>query len=76
MQNIAKAKKEIERLDAEDSSPSTPTTNGHAAKTEEKGVIAKELDLVKTGVAQIAADLTGASVEDNIEDKVEDKAEE
>lgn len=66
-QNIAKAKKEIERLETEDSSPSTPTTNGHA-KTEEKGVIAKEIDLIKDAVADVVADLKGASIDDKKEE--------
>jgi hypothetical protein len=65
--------KEIERLDAEDSSPATPTTNGHAKKdTATVGevvasvgeAVSKEAEMVKGVASDIVADLKGASLED------------
>lgn len=72
-QNIAKAQKEIERLDAEDSTPATPTTNGHTKKeTSTVGetvasvtdAVSAEAEKVKNAAADIVADLKGASIED------------
>jgi hypothetical protein len=66
----------VERLDAEDQStpevPGTPATNGHGetkatASVEEGGSIANEVELIKGAVADVAADLTGASLEDKEE---------
>jgi len=73
--NIEKAKKEVERLDTEDSS-AAPTesahVNGHGhgetkgtASVDEGGSIKNEIDLVKGAVADVTADLKGASLEDN-----------
>ncbi|TVY59641.1 Uncharacterized protein LSUE1_G007753 [Lachnellula suecica] len=70
--NIAKAKKEVERLDAEDSTPATPTTKTNGAsngetKAEDGGIastIAKEVKLVKDMVTDTIADIQGASLED------------
>ena len=80
-QNIAKAKKEVERLDAEDAAssspaaPSTPTTNGHGetkatASVSEGGLVANEIELIKKATEDVVADLKGASLED-AEEKTE-----
>jgi hypothetical protein len=74
-QNIAKAKKEVERLDAEDLAPAVATpaapTNGHGhgetkatASVADGGSITNEVELVKNAVADVVADLQGASLED------------
>ncbi|KAM3065355.1 multicopy suppressor of BFA (Brefeldin A) [Clarireedia jacksonii] len=74
--NIAKAQKEVERLDAEDQStpevPGTPATNGHGetkatASVDEGGSVANEVELIKGAVADVAADLKAASLEDQQE---------
>jgi hypothetical protein len=72
LQNIDKAKKEVERLETEESSTpaSTPHTNGHGenkatASVEEGGSITNEIKLEEAAVADVAADLKGASLEDN-----------
>ncbi|PBP26145.1 nuclear segregation protein [Diplocarpon rosae] len=74
--NIAKARKEVERLEAEEeASPATPTTpaphaNGETkatASAEEGGSVANELNLIKGAVADVAADLKNASIEDKTE---------
>jgi len=64
--NIAKAQKEIERLDAEaaDSSPATPTTNGHAKKAEDGNVIANAVETIKDAASGVVERLTGTSLED------------
>lgn len=77
VQNIAKAQKELERLEAEEASsaPETPTTaaphaNGETkatASVEEGGSVANEIELVKGAVADVIADLKGASIEDKAE---------
>jgi hypothetical protein len=60
-------------LDAEDSTPATPTTNGHAKKeTSAVGdavaaitdAVSAEAEMVKSAAADIVADLKGASIED------------
>lgn len=79
-QNITKAKKEVERLDAEEANAASPSTNGHSetkasATPEETSIIAKEVELIKGVVANAVAEITGASVEDKSEAKVEEKSE-
>jgi hypothetical protein len=73
IQNIAKAKKEVERLDAEDSAansvPDTPTTahaNGETKATGsiEGGSVANEVEPLKSAAADVVTDLKGASLED------------
>lgn len=75
LQNIAKAKKELERLEAEDDAAASPTAtpashvNGHGetkatASVAEGGSVANEVELVKGAVADVVADLKGASLED------------
>jgi hypothetical protein len=76
-QNVEKAEKEVKRLEAEEDGNVTPsgkpaTTNGHGdtkatAGIEEGGSIANEIELVKGAVADVVADLTGASIEDKKE---------
>lgn len=74
-QNIAKAKKEVERLDTEEPSTtngsSTPATNGHGhgetkatAGVEDGGLISNEVDLLKKAVEDVTADLKGESLEE------------
>ncbi len=73
-QNIAKAKKELERLEAEEaasSGPGTPITPAHAngetkatASVEEGGSVANEVELIKAAASDVIADLKGASIED------------
>ncbi len=73
-QNIEKAQKEVERLEAEEagSTPATPTTSApHAngetkatASVDEGGSVANEIELVKSAAADVVADLKGASLED------------
>jgi len=72
-QNIAKAKKEVERLDAEDSAPATPveTANGHGhgetkatASVDEGGSVENEIALVEGAVEDAVADLKAVSIED------------
>lgn len=71
-QNIEKAQKEVERLEAEEStSPATfsPATNGHGdnkatASVDEGGSVANEIKLADAAVADAAADLKEASLED------------
>ncbi|CZT43747.1 related to brefeldin A resistance protein BFR1 (maintenance of normal ploidy) [Rhynchosporium secalis] len=73
--NIAKAQKEVERLEAEEagSAPETSTTaatNGETkatASVEEGGAISSEIALVKDAVADIVADLKGASIDEKAE---------
>ncbi|CAL3969840.1 unnamed protein product [Diplocarpon coronariae] len=74
--NIAKARKEVERLEAEEeASPATPTTsvphaNGETkatASAEEGGSVANEINLIKGAIADVAADLKNASIEDKVE---------
>lgn len=76
-QNITKAKKEVERLDAEEAAGASPTTNGHKASAtpEETGIIAKEVELIKGVVANAVAEITGTATEDKTEEKVEEKTE-
>jgi len=73
--NIAKAKKEVERLEVEESAtnstPNTPTTTAHAngetkatASVEEGGSVTNEVELIKSAAADVVADLKGASLED------------
>ncbi|KAB8299340.1 hypothetical protein EYC80_001412 [Monilinia laxa] len=75
--NIEKAKKELERLEAEEQSGSatpvseTPATNGHGhgetkatAGADEGGSVANEVELIKGGEKDAAADLTEAAKED------------
>lgn len=71
--NIAKAKKEVERLDAEETTSSTPvipaapTANGESKATaavEEGGSVANEVELIKEADADVVADLKDASLED------------
>ncbi|EHL02915.1 hypothetical protein GLAREA_04089 [Glarea lozoyensis ATCC 20868] len=72
--NVEKAEKEVKRLEAEEDGTSTPsekptTTNGHGetkatAGIEEGGSITNEIELVKGAVADVVADLKGASIED------------
>lgn len=75
LQNIAKAKKELERLEAEDEAPSTlaktADTNGAThgetkgtAGVDDGGSIANEIKLAEGAVADVVADLKGASIED------------
>lgn len=72
-QNIAKAKKEVERLDAEDEAgaPSTPAAPAHAngdgkntAGVDDGGSVKNEIELEKEAVDDAAADLKAASLED------------
>jgi hypothetical protein len=74
-QNIAKAKKDVERLDAEDAASSSPAAkptahvNGHGetkttASIAEGGSVANEVDHVKGAVADVVADLKGTSLVD------------
>jgi hypothetical protein len=73
-QNVEKAEKEVKRLEAEEDGLATPTekvapTNGHGetkatAGIEEGGSVANEVELVKGAVADVVADLKGASIED------------
>lgn len=79
LQNIAKAKLEVERLEAEESSsvPDTPTTsqaNGHGhgetkatASVDEGGSVTNEVELLKAAASDVVADLKGASLEDKEE---------
>ncbi|CZR66999.1 related to brefeldin A resistance protein BFR1 (maintenance of normal ploidy) [Phialocephala subalpina] len=75
--NIAAAKKEVEKLEAEEAaaangSPATPTTeashaNGETkatASVDEGGSVKNEIDLIKSAVSDVTADLKGASIED------------
>ncbi|KAF4625482.1 hypothetical protein G7Y89_g12685 [Cudoniella acicularis] len=70
--NIAKARKELERLESEEdgASPTTPATNGNHGETkatagvEEGGSVANEVEFVKNAEANVAADLKNASLED------------
>lgn len=72
--NIAKAQKEVERLEAEEaaaSAPGTPTAVPHAngetkvtASVDEGGSVANEIALVQGAVSDVIADLKGASIED------------
>ncbi|CAD6445800.1 565c32ec-a553-4375-9b89-b8b4fcc50cd5 [Sclerotinia trifoliorum] len=74
--NIEKAQKEVERLDAEESGTATPAseipaTNGHGhgetkatAGADEGGSVANEVELIKEGEKDAAADLSGAAKED------------
>ena len=72
LQNIAKAKKDIEKLEAEETGAaesSAPATNGHGetkatAGVEEGGSVANEIELMKEAAADVAADLKEASIED------------
>ena len=75
VKNIAKAKAEVERLEAEESSsvPGTPTTSAPAhangetkatASVDEGGSVANEVELIKSAAADVVADLKGASLED------------
>jgi uncharacterized coiled-coil DUF342 family protein len=73
-QNIAKAKKEVERLEAEESAsgtPATPATPVHAngdgkntAGVEEGGSVKNEVELLKSAAADVVADLKGTTLED------------
>jgi hypothetical protein len=63
----------VERLDAEDSASPAATpaehVNGHGetkatASVDEGGSVANEVELVKNAVADVVADLKGASLED------------
>ncbi|TVY88484.1 Uncharacterized protein LAWI1_G004549 [Lachnellula willkommii] len=76
--NIAKAKKELERLEAEDEAPAAPAktteTNGDAhgetkatAGVDEGGSVANEINLIKAAGSDVIADLQGASIEDKEE---------
>ncbi|KAH8592889.1 hypothetical protein B0O99DRAFT_662875 [Bisporella sp. PMI_857] len=74
IQNIAKAKKEVERLDAEDSAASStphPTpVNGHGetkatASVDEGGSVANEIALEDAALADATADLKEAKLEDD-----------
>jgi len=78
--NIAKAKKELERLEAEDEAPAasakTTETNGGAhgetkatAGVDDGGSIANEIKLAEGAVADVVADLKGASIEDKEDEK-------
>ena len=60
-------------MDAEDSTPATPTTNGHTKKdTSTVGdtvaaitdAVTAEAEKVKSAAADIVADLKGASIDD------------
>jgi uncharacterized coiled-coil DUF342 family protein len=67
--NISKAKKEVERLDAEESATAsaTPTTNGDSQKATapvEGGSVSTEIEMTKNAAADVVADLKGASLED------------
>ncbi|TAQ91461.1 hypothetical protein B7494_g141 [Chlorociboria aeruginascens] len=69
--NIDKARKEVERLEAEEISapapPAAPTSNGEhkaTASVEEGGSIANEVELIKKATEDVVADLKGASIED------------
>ncbi|KAL3421171.1 nuclear segregation protein [Phlyctema vagabunda] len=74
--NIAKAKKEVERLEAEEDAPSpaaasTPVNGDHSLKATatpaEGGTVAAEISLLKEAAADVVADLKGASLEDKEE---------
>ncbi|TVY39226.1 Uncharacterized protein LSUB1_G004021 [Lachnellula subtilissima] len=78
--NIAKAKKELERLEAEDEAPAVPAktveTNGAAhgetkatAGVDDGGSVANEINLMKAAGSDVIADLQGASLEDKEEEK-------
>ena len=67
-QNIAKAQKEIERLDAEESANGTSATNGDKEPTIMEG-ISSEIEKVKGAVSDIVADLNGASISATKEDQ-------
>ncbi|RAL66981.1 hypothetical protein DID88_007761 [Monilinia fructigena] len=75
--NIEKAKKELERLEAEEQSgiatpaSETPATNGHGhgetkatAGADEGGSVVNEVELIKEGEKDAAADLAEAAKED------------
>ncbi|KAG9236788.1 hypothetical protein BJ875DRAFT_455442 [Amylocarpus encephaloides] len=72
--NIAKAQKEIARLEAEEiesSAPPTTATNGHGhgetkatAGVDEGGSVANEVELQKEAAADVTVDLKEASLED------------
>jgi len=72
--NIAKARKEVERLDAEDAGAASVThLNGHGhgetkatASVDEGGSVANEIALEDAAVADAAADLKEATIEDAI----------
>jgi hypothetical protein len=82
LQNIAKAQKEIERLEAE-SSPSAPANANSGAKDTHKkpadanqglnGKVSAKAELAqeKDAVADAAAELKKAKIEDDAADKVE-----
>ncbi|PMD47687.1 hypothetical protein L207DRAFT_415473 [Hyaloscypha variabilis F] len=74
--NIAKAKLEVERLEAEEASsvPGTPTVPAHAngeskatAAVDEGGSVANEVELQKAATSDVTADLKSASLEDKAE---------
>ncbi|RDW91812.1 hypothetical protein BP5796_01206 [Coleophoma crateriformis] len=70
--NIAKAKKEVERLEAEETAattaPTPPVNGDHSMKAtatpDEGGSVAAEISLMKEAAADVAADLKSASLED------------
>ena len=72
IQNIEKAKKEVERLDArEPSTLATPATPVHAngdgkntAAPDEGGSVKNEIELSKEADEDLAKDLKDASIED------------
>jgi len=72
-QNIAKAKKEVERLNAEDANDAPATsetkTNGHGetkatASVDEGGSVANEIALEDAAAADAAAELKEVSLEE------------
>ncbi|EKD19766.1 uncharacterized protein L3040_001888 [Drepanopeziza brunnea f. sp. 'multigermtubi'] len=66
--NIAKARKELERLEAEEeeASSSTPTTDSKVAASASE-VVANEINLVKSAVSDVVADLKNATIGDKAE---------
>ncbi|CAG8976006.1 hypothetical protein HYALB_00007533 [Hymenoscyphus albidus] len=73
--NIEKAKKELEKLEAEEaetpaatSAPAKAKSHGETKATagvDDGGSVANEVELIKEAVADVVADLKGASIEDN-----------
>lgn len=64
-QNIAKARKEVERLEAEEAaSPATPTTS---VPDTNGGTVAKEIELIKGAVSDVVTDLKRATIGETTE---------
>lgn len=81
LQNIAKAQKEIERIEAEESGSATPTTNGSAKNASDKTItetvtdaasslvetVAVEAEALKNAAADVVADLKATTLDEKKE---------